>query len=156
NGNGTFGSPINMSAGTNPLALAVGDVDRDGSPDLAVANFGGNNVSLLFNGSNPPGTGSFQNAVNFPVGGGAFSVAVRVLTGAGTPALAVANYSDSTVSVLLGNGNGTFQNAVNLTTDIKPQSVAVADLNGDGIPDLVTANLSGSVSVLLGNGNGTF
>ena len=69
--------------------------------------------------------------------------------------LATANYSDSTVSVLLGNGDGTFQLAVTSATGYAPQSVAVGDFNGDGTMDLATANVY-DVSVLVGNGDGTF
>src|SRR5262245_8872853 len=81
--------------------------------------------------------------------------------------LAVANYSDSSVGVLLGNGtagvgDGTFQSAVNSPTGSNPLSLAVGDFNGDGTLDLATANGGGDVSVLLGieddlgNGTGTF
>lgn len=69
--------------------------------------------------------------------------------------LATANNSDSTVSVLLGNGDGTFQPAVPSTTGANPQSLAVGDFNDDGNMDLATANY-GDVSVLLGDGTGAF
>jgi hypothetical protein len=38
NGDGTFQGRVNYGAGSNPVALAVGDFNRDGWPDLAVAN----------------------------------------------------------------------------------------------------------------------
>lgn len=41
------GSPITV--GTQPFALASGDLNRDGKPDLAVANTGSNSVSVLLN-----------------------------------------------------------------------------------------------------------
>jgi len=49
NGDGTFQAPENYGAGTNPLSVAVGDFNGDGKPDLAVANNGSNNVSILLN-----------------------------------------------------------------------------------------------------------
>jgi hypothetical protein len=76
--------------------------------------------------------------------------------------LAVANYSDSTVSVLLGNANGTFQPAVNSDTDtaagagVGPRSLAVGDFDGDGHSDDIATVNNSDVSILLGNGDGTF
>ncbi|HVH70308.1 MAG TPA: VCBS repeat-containing protein, partial [Candidatus Dormibacteraeota bacterium] len=53
--------PANFGAGSNPRALAVGDFDGNGLPDLAVANFSSNAVSILLN-NTPP--------LPAPVGGG--------------------------------------------------------------------------------------
>jgi hypothetical protein len=69
----------------------------------------------------------------------------------------VANWADTTLSVLLGNGDGTFRKAVPYSVGDNPHGVTVADVNGDGIPDLVASNFgSNNVSVLLGKGDGTF
>jgi hypothetical protein len=38
NGDGTFQSPVNFPGGAAPIAVAVADFNRDGKPDLAVAN----------------------------------------------------------------------------------------------------------------------
>ena len=51
NGTGGFtqpaGSPV--GAGTSPRSVAVGDFNLDGKPDLAVANAGATNVTILLN-----------------------------------------------------------------------------------------------------------
>ena len=76
--------------------------------------------------------------------------------------LVTADYGDTAVSVLLGNGDGTFQTAEtpsvqNGTTGTGPESVAVGDFNGDGNLDIATSNSGdNTVSVLLGNGDGSF
>ena len=71
--------------------------------------------------------------------------------------LAVANHTDNTVSILLGNGDGTFTSSGTLPTGAGPVAEATADFNGDGIPDLAIVNQTdNTVSVYLGNGDGTF
>src|SRR6185295_18475952 len=51
NGSGGFtqapGSPITTGPGTFPFALAVGDFNGDGKPDVATPNGGTNNVTVL-------------------------------------------------------------------------------------------------------------
>jgi hypothetical protein len=176
NGDGTFQAAVNYSAGMHPVSVAVGDFNRDGKPDLAVANTEAaepsgylearGSVSVLLGN----GDGTFQPAVNYSVGTNPVSVAVSDVNGDGKPDLIVAaygsspNYFDSSVSVLLGNGDGTFRPAVNYSTGPLTRSLAVGDFNRDGKPDLAVANYGSnahnrtdtSVSVLLGNGDGTF
>ena len=71
--------------------------------------------------------------------------------------LVFANFDNSDLGILLGNGNGTFQPQSTFATGWKPQALAVTDVSGDGVPDIVVANSGdNNVGVLLGNGNGTF
>ena len=48
-GSGSFGPPTNYLAGNTPFSVAVGQIDSDGQPDLATANWFGNNASILLN-----------------------------------------------------------------------------------------------------------
>ncbi len=89
-------------AGTQPAAVAVGDFNGDGVPDLAVAN-SANSVSVLLGN----GDGNFQAPLIFPVGIGPQSVVVGDFNGDGFQDLAVANEVSNNVLVLLGNGDGT-------------------------------------------------
>lgn len=150
------------SGGYGISSVAVADVNRDGKPDLVVANGGCNGSTgcgagtvgvLLGNGD-----GTFQHVVTYGSGGTSFSVAVADVNGDGKPDIVVANVYENAVGVLLGNGDGTFQTAKTYGSGgSDPISVAVADVNADGKPDIIVANnISSSVGVLLGNGDGTF
>jgi len=98
---------------------------------------------------------SFLAPTNWAAGTSPAAVAVGNFNSGTVPDMVVANYSDSTVSVLVGNGDGTFQAPINSATGGNPNSVAVGDFNSDGKMDIATANV-GDVSILIGNGNGTF
>ncbi|WP_263382326.1 FG-GAP-like repeat-containing protein [Granulicella arctica] len=73
--------------------------------------------------------------------------------------LAVTNFGDGTVNVLLGKAGSTlsYQAPVAYATGKAPYGIVVGDFNNDGKADLAVSNVvSGTVSILLGNGNGTF
>jgi hypothetical protein len=140
--------------------LAVGDFNKDGKLDLAVANASDGNVSVFLGN----GDGTFQAQATYAVGNAPVSVIAADFDRDGKLDLAVANQNDATVSILLGNGDGTFQvpapsyAAVPANAASKDVAgVAVGDFNGDNKLDLAVTNPSNdTVSVLLGNGDGTF
>ncbi len=146
-----FAAAQNFPVGIQTTSVAIGDVNRDGKPDLVVA-YSDNAIVLL-----GKGDGTFQPAQNFTAGSRPESVAIGDFNGDGKPDLAVANGGSSNVSVLLGKDDGTFLPAQNFSTDTNPASIAIGDFNGDGKIDLTVANFaSNDVSVLLGKGDGTF
>jgi FG-GAP-like repeat/PASTA domain/FG-GAP repeat len=142
-----------IEAGAGPGALAVGDLNGDGIPDLATANVNVATVSVLVN----SGAGNFQAKRDYSVGHTPTGIGIADLNGDSSPDLATANNHDNTVSVLLNRGDGSFEAAREYRTGSGPYSVAVGDLNGDGKPDLVTANgESNRVSVLVNQGAARF
>ncbi len=154
NSDGSFQNARSIPFGTSPTAVAVGDFNDDGIPDLAVTN--GNSagkVTILWGN----GDGSFQRGPDYAVGGFPAAVAATDLNGDGLTDLVVANRTSGTLSVLLGNGDGSFQTAVAYNEGGAPSSMALADVNGDGNLDVVATNyITDTVSVLLGNGDGSF
>src|SRR5438132_3234483 len=60
----SFNLAPTIPVGTSPQWVAVGDFNGDSKSDLAVANNGSNNVSILLG----SGTGNFSLATNFPAG----------------------------------------------------------------------------------------
>src|ERR1700687_501069 len=146
-----FAPPKTYPVGTSPSAVVVCDFNGDGKPDLAVANAGSANVSVLLGN----GDGTFNDAVNSSAGPSPHALAVGDFNGDHKLDLIV--IIPGVANMLLGNGAGTFQPPVQVNAGQSPFSVAVADLNGDKKIDLVVGDLSNeSLSVLLGNGDGTF
>jgi hypothetical protein len=153
NGDGIFGPQSDYGVGLNPQSVAIGDLNADGKPDLAVVNYSSTTISVLLG----IGGGTFGTRNDFGTGLNPRSVAIGDLNADGKPDLAVVNAGPHTVSVLLGNGDGTFGPKSDFATGSGPFSVAIGDLNADGRPDLATANFyADTVSVLLGHGDGTY
>ena len=145
-----FSSPADYPVGTTPMAVVVGDFNGDGKLDLAVANVGSNNVSIL----QGNGDGTFQTAVNYNVGDSPKFIATGDIDADGHTDLVVA--ADSGVIIFLGVGDGTFRSPLQFTAGIDlPEYIALADFNGDKRLDVLVANRSGGTAVLIGNGDGT-
>ncbi|HKA54442.1 MAG TPA: FG-GAP-like repeat-containing protein [Candidatus Binatia bacterium] len=155
-GTGGFAPLMHLPAVGNQngafFAVAVGDFNKDGKPDLALPDQFGS-VSILLG----DGTGQFPNGAMFAVGNASRSVATGDFNGDNNLDLVVANANDNNVSVLLGDGTGGFGTATNFLAGLAPKSVVVADFNKDNRADLVVLNEGDSTfSILLGNGVGGF
>ena len=105
-----------MGQEANPFSVAIGDVNGDGKPDLATANYGGNNVSVLIN----KGVGGFRPKLDYATGPNPFSVAIGDLNGDGKLDLATANSDADTATVLLNAGDGTFLRGVDYPAGYTP------------------------------------
>jgi FG-GAP-like repeat/PASTA domain len=153
-GDGTFKPRRDYYGGAGPVAVAIGDLNGDGKPDLATADPFAGSVFVLLNG----GDGSFRIWREYETGDRTGSVAIGDLNGDGALDLAAAVAETDRVDVLLNKGDGSFEPPVAYITGDDPFEVAIGDLNGDGAPDLATANWSAAntVSVLLNTGNGAF
>jgi hypothetical protein len=151
-GDGSFEHEVHYTTGDYVFSVAMGDLNGNGSPDLATANAGSNTVSVLAN----RGDGIFEAKHDYVTGQGPLSVAIGDVNGDAKPDLVTANGAN-TISVLANRGDGNFQTNVDYPTGDSPYSVALGDLTGDGKPDLATANNSSdTVSVLVNRGDGRF
>lgn len=153
--------PTAPLVGAQPLAVAVGDFNGDGKLDVAVANSGDNTVTILLGN----GDGTFTPASGSPITGfsGPVSIAVAQFRTVGNRLdLAVANSSNNTVSILLGNGDGTFTVGTPVSVTASPQAVVAADFDADGTQDLAVAvnpssnPTQNNIALFQGNGDGTF
>lgn len=139
---------VTYSTGLNPAALEIADVNGDTRPDLIIADYDDDTVSVLLQSATVPGT--FLAAVPYATGSGPSAVAVADLNGDGRPDIAVTNRLDSTFSVLNQDAvtAGIFLEAEHYTTGNTPTSIAAGLLNSDNRVDLVVASSgSGRVSI---------
>jgi hypothetical protein len=182
NGDGTFAPAATYAAGKNPIALATGDFDGDGTMDVVVANWGGGSLDPADDGDLSlylgHGDGTLQAQVRLPVGvkhvfpwdpttpvglatgdfnGDAHLDIVVAMRGTNNSA------AEGDVEILYGDGSGGFDPYVTVLAVHDAESVAVGDLDGDGHTDIAVADMAsqqaydpGGVRVLLSHGDGTF
>lgn len=149
-----FAPAVSYTAGSAPNGIAVGDFDRDGIADLAIANGSGTTTFSVLRGKGAPGAGD-----------GTFLAAVPYTSSGVTPrAIAAADMDDDGILDLLvgvnnslqlwkGAANGTFALRSSVGAGSTPRSIAVGDLDADGVLDVAVANSAGNeVRLLHGEG----
>jgi hypothetical protein len=151
-GGRTFGDPVAYPTGGSG-AVAIGDVDGDGNPDIVT-----NGVTVYFG----DGKGGFPRRRDwFNDAPGSIILTdfggdgkIDIVLGTGNAQVLAGNR----VTVLFNRGGGDFSGApvsAAYTLNYGIQQIEIADLNRDGIPDVVLTDLS-QIFVLLGNRDGTF
>jgi hypothetical protein len=148
-----FDMKIDYPVAASSKNLAIGDLDGDGKPDLAVAT---NGMVTIFKNNSTPGNISFTEAGNYFGTYGASVVCMADLDGDGRADLAVTNYDQfdnqkNNISIFPNTSSG---GAISFGTKADffigsgsgSNGFSIADLNGDGKPDLAVIN-SGTYKV---------
>lgn len=148
-----------FAVGASPSALAAGFFDEDVHLDLVVADAVDSTVSIFLN--TGQGDGGFVHGRDYFVGAVPRAIAVGSVDGNGAVDLAVANFADNTISILLGAGDGTFAVQKPFAAESQPSRVELSDLDGDTDQDIVVLNggkneAPSKLSVHLNNGVGVF
>jgi Flp pilus assembly secretin CpaC len=167
-GSGTFlqaGSPISLGAARTAApaiapSITSAALTTSGFHDLLVTDPVSNTVQVLL--SN--GDDTFKQATGSPitVGQQPSAIVTGDFNADGNQDFAVANFTDNTFSLFLGNGDGTFKQATGSPFALPsavtgPIAMTATDFNSDGNLDLAIVNqTTADVSILLGNGNATF
>ena len=164
-GDGTFLPANSFPINHQPVALAVGDLNEDGRPDVVTGNRFDQTVSVLLN----DGLGNFPAVTDYTPGPGfnftINSVAIADMTNDGH--LDIVAAVGGSVAVLAGDGLGHFAPATLAgTLPFNVRSLGVANLDGDssvgagGVVrdnlDVVTVHINGGIEVLYGDGTGAF
>ena len=127
-----------FSVGATPVAIATGDLNADGVPDLAVVNQGDNTVSVLLGSSNLDGTFSQAQGSPLPTSKKPAGIVIARFANGTVPDLAVTN-SDTltnTLGVYLGQGQGTFAQRIEINTPTGPSAIIASALTTSGLPDV--------------------
>ncbi len=162
-GSGTFNAAATYAVGRLPYQVAIGDLNGDGIPDLAVTNYGDNTVSLLYGQS----SGTFTTGQTLKTCTNPYGVAIADFRHTGQHDVAVTCFGSAQMEVFLNSSpmlpqnpappQATFQSPEIFSTGVNPTSLVVADFNRDGNLDIVTGNsIANNVSFFEGHGDGTF
>jgi hypothetical protein len=149
---GSEGPPI--PAGPSPFAVAVGDINGDGKPDLAVANYSGHITDPSGDGLTfllGDGRGHFRMGPKIPTGRGSGDVAVGDVDGDGIADAVTADAGSRGVTIAYGGPNGLSPGrAIVVPLGKEFWRVLLADIDGNGRADLVTANAEDhSITILM-------
>jgi hypothetical protein len=148
-----LGPAIQLPVGADPDAVAIGDLDGDGRPDIVAVNFNSGNQSTMsfYLNTSVDGVISFGPRSDIATGQGSSGVAIGDLNGDGRPDIIVASGNSGWLSVFLNTSTGvgavSFAPAVNYTAFNHSQSIAIVDLDQDGRPDIVTADFNNTMTV---------
>jgi len=132
------GSPI--STGTTPVAIATGDLNADGVPDLAVLNQGNGTasgtISILLGSSNLDGTFTEAPGSPLPTATTPAGIVIANFANGAVPDIAVTNKGSNTLAVYIGQGQGTFASRIEINTPAGPSALIASTLTTSGLPDV--------------------
>jgi hypothetical protein len=140
---------FNYPAGTNPISIAVADVNLDGWPDIVMANANDPELWVLTNKAD----GTFAPAPRIPA-----TTCVKIIAqdvnGDARPDLLLLRNSGATFVYTNAGGSFTFasSNALNF---VDVEGFAIADLDGDGWVELLTV-MGGPIHVFTNDHRGAF
>ncbi len=159
NGQGNFNQAIGSPflCGDAPFGVAIGDVNEDGKPDLAIINSpasttdrtGKNGLTVLLG----DGRGKFTMMKGSPYEAGKIPnrVAIGDVNGDGINDIVTSDNDSNKIYLFLMSKNGIVLSSSATTVGNHPKGVAIADLNGDGKDDIVVCNnLDNDISIITG------
>ncbi len=162
-GDGTFAPPLVPSSDSVPTAVAAGDLDLDGVPDLVITRQRPDAVGVL----RGTGGGRFAPVATLPGGLHPVFATLADLNGDGRRDVVVLSegssqivhdqgtFIDGDAEVFLAGPGGSLDSQSALDSGSAITSLALGDLNGDGVTDAALGQ-NARVSIQIGRGDGTF
>jgi hypothetical protein len=137
--------------GVHPVFVAAGDIDQDGTMDLAVSNRFGDSITLL--------TGDLEESATLDVDREPSDIVIADLDGATGLDLALLHNQGRRLTVFLNDGAGGWETATEVDLLGPATQLVAADLNGDGSPVqdlLLSASGDDQMQALVNDGAGQF
>ncbi len=183
NGDGSFGQAVQVQRGIAAVALASGDFNGDGKPDLAYLTLTDSKdsedddvISQSLNIDLGNGDGTFRSGPTYPWTGASFALTTVDVNGDGLLDLVSGgtslsslngNAPSSIVTVMLGDGKGNFTQSFKSTdpADDLGLSFCLGNFSGSGHLDLIeifgeitlhSISVGLGIGTRAGNGDGTF
>lgn len=152
-GNLSFENKLDLTAGTDPKRIAIGDLDGDGKLDIVAVNFNTGLASSvsIFRNISTGNTLSFNTKIDIATGNGSLDLSINDVNGDGKPDLVVTSGNSGFISIFQNTTVGTgisFAPKQDFTLLSHPDRLIVADITNDGRADIITSNFAaGNVSV---------
>ena len=137
-----FGIPRTYAVSGGPFEIALGDLNRDGRLDVAVANADSDAITLLLS---RPGSVDYAPPVDLPFPGNPRGIAIGDFNRDSIPDIVATKFMGTTLEVLYGAGDGTFPRRLPLQAPSGSQGVASGDFDHDGWGDFAVASTSGTI-----------
>ena len=157
-GSFTFNTKSIKLVGKKVKRVKIGDLDRDGRPEIIVTNQNGNTISVLVNQSTPtnvlfPGS---PLTITIPGAASTDGLAIEDLNGDQWPEIILSQFLTTTSNIFLVANSSTVGNVAlgSVTTLSISQTVInlrIGDLDQDGKPDIAATQLTGSAISIFRN-----
>jgi hypothetical protein len=164
----SFATRSDFPATAAPSCIAIGDLDGDGKPDLAVsvtATINSKSVGhiSIYRNIGSVGNANFSTSIDVPAGSIPIYVSIVDINADGKPDVIATNRDGSDPSLLI-LANASTSGAINFPTLSKvavpgiANGLAVGDIDGDGKQDLLTSSYyiatGNAINVYRNNGTG--
>jgi hypothetical protein len=149
----SFDPKTDFRTAPGPEAICIGDIDRDGKPDLVITCYNSDTKGALSVLRNTSVTGilnsaSFAPKVDFLTGAYPSSACISDLNGDGKPDIAVVNSTDNKICIFKNTAvpgtiaAGSLATPVYYTITESTDKLVADDIDGDNKPDLIAGGLN--------------